>query len=95
MRTSQKILDGLIGGCVKPEVNFNVQFGGFSVFLVGDFAQLPPVSDKPLHHYLPQNSTGLKGCSVFLCFETVVKLTENQPVTSTDDLGFRENNVEN
>ena len=46
-----EIFDGLIGGCVKPVVNFNDNLV-YSVIFVGDFAQLPPVSDKQLHHSL-------------------------------------------
>lgn len=39
----------------------NESFEGCSVILLVDFAELPPVLDKPLYHYVPDNATSLTG----------------------------------
>ena len=68
----------------------DVLFGGYSLILVGDLAKLPPVSDKPLYHSLPENTTALMGHLAYRKIETVVKLTQNQRVTNHDQDGFRQ-----
>ena len=68
----------------------DVLFGGYSLILVGDLAQLPPVSDKSLYHSLPENTTALMGHLAYRKIETVVKLTQNQRVTNHDKDGFRQ-----
>lgn len=35
----------------------DIPFGGFSIVLIGDFGQLPPVGDKPL--YAPPSENDL------------------------------------
>ena len=36
-------------------------FGGKSIILIGDNAQLPPVGDKPLYHNKPSNPVAVQG----------------------------------
>ena len=55
-------------------------FGGKSIILVGDPAQLPPVADKPLYHCKPSNTLQEQGHLAYFMFNTVVKLTLNQRV---------------
>ena len=56
-----------------------------SVILLGDFAQLPPVSDKLLYHSVPDNATSLMG---YMKFQDLVKSYVNQCVVSGDDNEF-------
>jgi len=67
-------------------------FGGKSIILIGDPAQLPPVGDKPLHHSLPSNAVGEQGYFAYLMFNKVVVLTVNQRVKGSDpgQISFRE-----
>ena len=53
--------------------------GGISVMLLGDFAQLPAVGDKPIYASPSQSSSLLAqhGHSIYSLFETVVMLSEN------------------
>ena len=55
----------------------NTPLEGYLVILFGDFAQLPPVGDRPL--YSPPAATVLaqQGYSVYTLFENVVVLNEN------------------
>ena len=59
-------------------------FGGKSIILIGDPAQLPPVSDKPLFHAKPSNQIGQQGYYAYMMFNHVVTLTVNQRVKGTD-----------
>ena len=67
-------------------------FGGKSIILVGDPAQLPPVADKPLYHSNPSNALQEQGHLAYLMFNTVVKLTLNQRVkgSSPEQSRFRD-----
>ena len=51
-------------------------FGGISLMILGDFAQLPPVGDKPIYASPSQSSSLLTqyGHSIYGLFETVVML---------------------
>ena len=53
-------------------------FGGISIILVGDIAQLPPVGDKVLYHKKPSGSIGTMGFCMYRHFYNVVKLTVNE-----------------
>ena len=59
-------------------------FGGKSIILVGDPAQLQPVADKPLYHSNPSNASQEQGHLAYLMFKTVVKLTLNQRVKGSN-----------
>ena len=47
-------------------------FGGFCLILIGDFQQLPPVSDEPLYEL------GSNAYTLFDAIENVVQLVESQ-----------------
>lgn len=53
-------------------------FGGISIILVGDNAQLPPVCDKPLYYPYPSTEKAIQGYCMYNNFDKVVKLTVNQ-----------------
>ena len=55
-------------------------FGGLSVILVGDIAQLSPVGDKPLFHSLPKSEKQIQGHLIYKEFKQVVTLSVNHRV---------------
>ena len=59
-------------------------FGGKSLILIGDPAQLPPVGDKPLYHSQPTSDIGEQGYFMYHQFETVVRLQTNHRVLGSD-----------
>ena len=78
--------------CRQAAGAINKPFGGLSVILVGDIAQLPPVLDKPLYHSLPQTDKQLQGSLMYKQFNQVVNLTVNHRVDgkSEDQCQFRD-----
>jgi len=50
----QSLLGWIDSRCRQATGKAGKVFGGLSVILVGDIAQLPPVGDKPLHHSMPK-----------------------------------------
>lgn len=55
-----------------------------SIILIGDPAQLPPVSDKPLYHAKPSHPIGAQGYYAYMMVNHVVTLTVKQKVKGTD-----------
>ena len=78
--------------CRQATGAINKPFGGLSVILVGDIAQLPPVLDKLLYHSLPQTDKQIQGSLMYKQFNQVVNLTVNHRVDgkSEDQCQFRD-----
>lgn len=57
--------------------------GGFSVILIGDFGQLPPVGDRPLFAPSPVHSLAQHGYTIYRLFNTVVVLNQVQRQSGT------------
>ena len=66
-------------------------FGGLSIILIGDFAQLPPVGDSPLYSNSPKSSLQIHGHTMYQLFTTVVILSESlqQAGSVPDAVAFR------
>ena len=63
----------------QARAKLNASLGGIYVMLLGDFAQLLPVGDKPIYASPSQSSPLLTrhGHSIYGLFQTVVMLLEN------------------
>ena len=59
-------------------------FGGISVILVGDIAQLPPITDQVLYHNKPKSDLAVEGYCMYQKFETVIKLQVNERAKGND-----------
>ena len=73
----------------QATTHLDIPFGGMSVILIGDFAQLPPVGDRPL--FAPETA-GSHGHTMYSLFTNVVILDQiiRQSGTSTEDRHFRD-----
>ena len=80
----QTLLGWIDKGCRQATGTHDDVFGGKSIILVGDTAQLPPVADKPLHHKKPSGPIGVQGHLSCLMFDKVVRLSVNQRVQGSD-----------
>ena len=57
---------------------FDLPFGGISVILVGDIAQLPPVMDIVLYHKQPDEENETTGFFIYRLFNKVINRTQNE-----------------
>ena len=73
----------------QATTHLDVPFGGLSVVLIGDFAQLPPVGDRPL--FAPERE-GSHGYTMYRLFTKVVILDQvvRQSGTSMESKQFRD-----
>ena len=74
----QKMLAWINRRCKHATGLETLPFGGISVILCGDIAQLPPISDQVLHHNKPKNDLAVEGYCMYQKFQTVVKLQTNE-----------------
>ena len=80
----QKTFGWIDRRCRQATGEKSLLFGGKSIILIGDPAQLPPVGDKPLYHAKPSNAIGEQGYYAYQMFERVVTLSVNQRVKGSD-----------
>ena len=76
----QKTLAWIDRRCRQATGKVNDVFGGISIILVGDPAQLPPVADKPLYHSSPDDTLSEEGFYAYSMFTKVIKLDRNMRV---------------
>eukprot|EP00957_Ditylum_brightwellii_P001382 108149-Ditylum_brightwellii.AAC.1 len=55
----------------------SIPFGGVTVLLVGDPAQLPPVKSQTLWNYNSSNANDSRGFNGYRLFTSVIELVEN------------------
>ena len=73
----------------QATTHFDIPFGGISVILIGDFAQLPPVGDCPI---FAQEGAGSHGYTMYNLFTKVVILDQiiRQSGISRESAKFKE-----
>ena len=76
----------LINRCCKQATGYStVPFGGISIILEGDIAQLPPIIDQVLYHTRPNSDLAIEGYCMYKTFEKVVKFEVKERATGADD----------
>ena len=88
----QNLLGWIDARCRQATGKIDIAFGGISVVLVGDIAQLTPVGDRPLYHTMPKSEKQIQGHLMYQQFKQVIGLTVNHRVNgdSTSQSLFRE-----
>ncbi|XP_066932700.1 uncharacterized protein [Clytia hemisphaerica] len=81
----QRLLGWIDSRCRQATGKLETLFGGMSIILVGDVAQLPPVMDDVLYHSFPKNEIAVAGYLAYCCFRTVVKLKANMRSAGEDE----------
>ena len=81
----QNMLGWIDSRCRQATGKMDKLFGGISIILVGDVAQLPPVLDKVLYHSYPKNEIAVAGYVAYCCFRTVIKLEANMRSAGEED----------
>ena len=70
--------------CRQGTGELDKPFGGISMILVGDIAQLPPVGDKVLYHKKPNGEVGTMGYCMYKKFTKIIKLSINERSKGND-----------
>ena len=76
----------------QATAQLDVPMGGMSVILIGDFAQLPPVCDRPLYATNPTTASQTHGYTMYQLFNKVAILDQvlRQSGNDTSTITFRE-----
>lgn len=69
----QKMFTWINRRCKKATGYSTVPFGGIPIILVGEIAQLPPITDQVLYHTRPNSDLAIEGYCMYKKFEKVVK----------------------
>ena len=85
----QRMLGWIDSRCRQATGKKELLFGGISIILVGDIAQLPPVMDNVLYHSYPKNEMAIAGYVAYCCFRTIVRLKTNMRSNGEDDIQKR------
>ena len=70
----QKLFGWINRRCKQATVSTALPFRGISVILVGDIAQLPPITDKVIYHNKPTGDLATDGFYAYHQFQKVIKL---------------------
>ena len=71
--------------CKQATGNLTIPFGGMSIILVGDIAQLLPVTDQVLHHTKPYCDLALEGYCMYQMFQKVINFEINERAAGADN----------
>ena len=83
--TGQKLFGWIDRRCRQATGKSVLPFGGLSLVLVGDVAQLPPVTDKVLYYDKPKGDIATDGFCMYHKFVDVIKLTINERSKGSSD----------
>ena len=88
----QKMFAWINRRCKEATGHNTLPFGGISIILVGDIAQLPPITDQVIYHKKSKSDLALEGYCVYCKFDTVVKFEVNERArgSSNDQHLFRQ-----
>ena len=81
----QKMFAWINRRCKQATGNLTVPFGGMSIILVGDIAQLPPVTDQVLYHTRPNCDLALEGYCMYQMFQKVINFEINERAAGADN----------
>ena len=80
----QKMFAWINRRCKQATGCTTIPFGGMSIILVGDIAQLPPITDHVLYHNKPKSDLALEGYCMYRKFDKVVKFEVNERARGSD-----------
>lgn len=81
----QKMFAWINRRCKQTTGYSTVPFGDISINLVGDIAQLPPITDQVLYHTKPKSDLPIEGYCMYTKFEKVVKFELNERARGRDE----------